>query len=355
MKKLFIISSLITSLTMASTIGNVEVFNKTEGKNIKEFKVSTDVAVVDTGFSFGGELKLKDVKKKIDLLKDSSAYIKYQFPRIKKVDTSLKIDGSIKKIGIEGSATYTPIKDVKLKFNGKFDVNISNNNTMEHKKYEEDIFEETFGDVGNYLQDYDVNIEYTGVKGLKLSFSPFISHQYANEHKLAYGLKMDSIYTGVKGLNVASGLLLFNSTSNIGEFTQNEALFKVDNNIKYNYTIKNFTFTPEIYTMTKFKFWDTPSNVCVTINPKFSIMYNYINKLKISAGLEAPSEFLDLEESVKKLNISIKPNVGLEYNISKNLKFNGKIEVPIIFNGNVGRMMYKETKFNTEFGVKYMW
>lgn len=354
MKKLFIISSLITSLTMASTVGSVEVFNKTENKDIKEFKVLTDVAVVDTGFSFGGEFKLKDVKKKIDLLKDSSVYIKYQFPRIKKVDTYLKITGSSKDIGFEGDIDYSPIKDIKLKFNGNFNVNISNNVMMEHKKYEEEIFEETSGDAGNYLQHYNLNLEYTGVKGLKLNFSPFISHQYANEHKLAYGLKINSAY-GFKGLNVNSGVLLFNSANNIGEFTQNEALFKVDNNIKYGYTIKNFTFTPEIYTMTKFKFWDTPSNVCVTINPKFNIMYNYINKLKIRAGVEAPSEFLDLEESVKKLNISIKPNIGIKYNISKNLKFDGKIEVPIKFNGNVGRMMYKETKFNTEFGVKYMW
>lgn len=152
------LASLIAMTAVASgTTGKVYLGTGTESKfektiqehKISESKIGTEVKVKDTGFSFGGEFKLKDVKGFIAApsyalaTKDSNVWAKYELPEIKGINSSIKATyKETTKLNLEGDVNYT-INGVKVGLNSnttlslKLEENLGEETVSEHKLYVE--------------------------------------------------------------------------------------------------------------------------------------------------------------------------------------------------------------------------
>lgn len=143
MKKTMLLTSLIAVAAMAvGTTGRVEFTGKTESTFEKgtnkteithkfgELKAETEVKVKETGFSFGGTFKVKDIPvfttktgkdaPKFELkksLEDTNIWAKYELPEIKGVNSSLKATyKDLTKLNLEADANYM-IKGIKVGIN----------------------------------------------------------------------------------------------------------------------------------------------------------------------------------------------------------------------------------------------
>lgn len=157
MKKTMLLTSLIAVAAMAAgTTGRVEFTGKTESTFEKgtnkteithkfgELKAETEVKVKETGFSFGGTFKVKDIpvfttkqdtpKFEIKNLEDTNIWAKYELPEIKGVNSSLKATyKDLTKLNLEADANYM-IKGIKVGINSNTSFPIITEETVDYGK-----------------------------------------------------------------------------------------------------------------------------------------------------------------------------------------------------------------------------
>lgn len=159
MKKTILLASLVASMTTiaAGTTGSVEFFNKNEHEiysttdhqfKVKEIGVKTEVKVKDSGLSFGGTFQGKDIvlplEKYLDdngktlhapdsFFNNSSIFIKYELPEMKKVNSYVKatINPKVERndkdelsfkagnVELEGDVSYKVAENTKVGLNSK--------------------------------------------------------------------------------------------------------------------------------------------------------------------------------------------------------------------------------------------
>lgn len=191
MKKTFMLASLIAMTAVASgTTGKVYLGTGTESKfektiqehKISESKIGTEVKVKDTGFSFGGEFKLKDVKGFIAApsyalaTKDSNVWAKYELPEIKGINSSIKATyKETTKLNLEGDVNYT-INGVKVGLNSNTTLSLK---LEENKK----LGEETVSEHKLYVEAKEASV----LKDVKANIK--LVHTYNTIEKNAKAIK----------------------------------------------------------------------------------------------------------------------------------------------------------------------
>ena len=159
MKKTILLASLVASMTTiaAGTTGSVEFFNKNEHEiysttdhqfKVKEIGVKTEVKVKDSGLSFGGTFQGKDIVLPLEnyvddngktlhatdsFFNNSSIFVKYELPEMKKVNSYIKatINPKVERndkdelsfkagnVELEGDVSYKVAENTKVGLNSK--------------------------------------------------------------------------------------------------------------------------------------------------------------------------------------------------------------------------------------------
>lgn len=204
MKKTILLASLIAVASMAAgTTGNVEFFNenKLETTPIKftaeKLGVKTEVKVKDSGLSFGGEFKVKDLGVPLatavheNLVNNSSIFVKYELPEIKTVNSyvkaTVKPNTDNKKFALELEAdANTKFNNLKIGVNTKTDLKVGElkDTTSTHKLY--------------------VEGEYAPVKDIKAEVA--VNHTYADAKVNYVSTKFEGAYKEVKDLELKGSI-----------------------------------------------------------------------------------------------------------------------------------------------------
>ena len=297
MKKTILLASLVASMTTiaAGTTGSVEFFNKNEHEiysttdhqfNVKEIGVKTEVKVKDSGLSFGGTFQGKDIVLPLEnyvddngktlhatdsFFNNSSIFVKYELPEMKKVNSYIKatINPKVERndkdelsfkagnVELEGDVSYKVAENAKVGLNSKtvfpFEKkyewqNYGANVISTHKLYFDAKKINSFKDVNaglelqhSYDKDSSHAIKYVGLnaKGtyvvspnLDITGKFNFRYQFNGEsefkdlldgEKITLGRKdymhsyeLDAKYTGIKDLELTGGAfvqhLFFNET-----------------------------------------------------------------------------------------------------------------------------------------------
>lgn len=148
MKKLFLLSLVASIASVAATTGHVKAFNENSTDFAKDAKVhegvkttkstfglETEVKVADSGFSFGGLVKAKELgiftpvsvnDVKTTVKAESSVWAKYELPELMGVNSYVKAKYATKgETVFEADANYKVLENVKVGLNTITTVNFT--------------------------------------------------------------------------------------------------------------------------------------------------------------------------------------------------------------------------------------
>ncbi|WP_311678803.1 hypothetical protein [Sneathia vaginalis] len=220
---------------------------------------------------------------------------------------------------------YDNIKDLKI--DGKADFTVNVNGANEYKDF-------TFGDYKledfgmgdrifsipvDFVHSYNAKLTYTGVKNLKLSVAPFVSHMRISDgDDVVYGTSLKAEYKMLNdkltltGKSLLSGYSVFSNNKNL----YNHGIISFNANVKYNYNVSD-------------KF---------TVNPEADAKFDtYI----IGDGTE--------------FHLVLTPKVAIEYKPTDSLTLKGSVAAPIKFYEYNGPFSYQEAQLKTSLNLKYEW
>ena len=440
MKKIFILLSLIFSL--ASTIkaettnGSVEVYNE----NLKDLKqdasdwdsnsnlgVKTEVKLPNYGLSFGANIKAKYLKKydpyvispynikstfKDDVLKNSTAWIKYELPTL--YDTSAYIktfydnydyfleknyEGTYNKISIEADASHKIKDKLNIGLNSTIEFHINNNHIhkedivySKHKVYvkgDYSIIKDIDAELGlshNWhsggLRNVFLNISasYKELKDIKLTGKIKLRHAFGNDDNLEYVLPQYRIARDLFGSFRKRNVLIHQKSSIpdicsfdlIGTYTGLkdteiiinpfiEHSFYDDDGTILTYGINaeaKYTGINNLVLSSKNSFIETNNNYSgvelklgfIKLNANAEYTYNLNDKLTFKPSLDLTNVvFIQRGEIYGELNIS--PKIIVEYKPIKNLTISGSLSPILVFDKGDNQFSSNNDKFNYRYSI----
>ncbi len=220
---------------------------------------------------------------------------------------------------------YDGIKDLRI--DGKADFTVNVNGANEYKEF-------TFGDyklkdfvIGDiifgipvdFVHSYNAKLTYTGVKNLKLSVAPFVSHMRVNhDDEVVYGTSLKAEYKMLNdkltltGKSLLSGYSVFLNNKNL----YNNGIIIFNANVKYDYNVSDkFTVSPEADAKLDLLIIDQQAEPFLTLTPKISAEYKATDTLTLTGSVEAPVKFEVNETSTKfeYKQTQLKTSLNLKY------------------------------------------
>ena len=264
----------------------------------------------------------KDKDAFVKGLKDVKASLEFKHNYAKKVT---KAGDRVDYVKGNVELAYDNIKDLKI--DGKADFTVNVNGANEYKEF-------TFGDyklkdfvIGDiifgipvdFVHSYNAKLTYTGVKNLKLSVAPFVSHMRVNhDDEVVYGTSLKAEYKMLNdkltltGKSLLSGYSVFSNNKNL----YNNGIILFNTNVKYDYNVSDkFTVSPEA---------DAKLDTYIT-----------------GDGTE--------------FHLVLTPKVAIEYKPTDSLTLKGSVAAPIKFYEYNGPFSYQETQLKTSLNLKYEW
>lgn len=424
MKKTLLLSALVASVaTMAATTGSVEAYNNSSTgfakgatvvdsvKGTKDtFGVKTEVKVVDSGFSFGGELKSKDAEifnaKLVNDLTDSTAWAKYELPTLYGVNSFVK--GQVKANGtltVEAQAKYKVLEDITAGLNSKTTFNLtealSGSNVMStHKVFVEgnyDMVKDIKAELGvkhNYtLAEANVpqttakevflmaKASYKDVKDLVLTGEVDFKHALTDDmvgfdfilddvkpqdnsstkkfelnsiYKHDY--KVSAVYTGVKDLKLTNTALVQHALMEKGTEWKSFVAYGLKTEVEYtgleNLTLSARTVFGGVTLLDK----DGKDSVgLVELFAAAKYNYKVTDKFSVTPSLSVDNIYAIADAKNFFTSLSITPKVAFEYKANSNLTVSADVNTPVYLDGTQAGFEYKSTTVKTNLNVKYTW
>uniref|UniRef100_UPI00288AF814 hypothetical protein n=1 Tax=Sneathia vaginalis TaxID=187101 RepID=UPI00288AF814 len=396
-------------VAMAGTTGSVEGYseNKTTYKKGSDFLtglkttestfgVKTEVKVKDSGFSFGADLKAKELKLFNTVTAEtilgnvkgnSNVWAKYELPELKGVKSYVKATYETKgTLKGEADASYKVLENITAGVNSETSVDLTKaleakNITSTHKVYVKGDYsvvkgiEGELGFIHNYTEPstsvqsvfLNAKASYDVMKDLKLTGKVNFKHKIN-----ATEVEEDSLLTGdkIKGEYLHSYLVS-------GVYTGVKATeLKLDafiehNHIKANEDALNFGFKPEVkYTgvenlvlSSKNVLGGTAAEIKANgvvkgyakLNANAEYTYKATDKVTVKPSLDVTAKFSEIKGTDFKAALEITPKVAVEYKPVESLTLSGDVAPVVKFSGDQNKFDYTETTVKSNFNVKYTW
>lgn len=410
MKKTLLLTSLVASMVaIAGTTGSVEGYSENEttyekGKTIVEglkektkstFGVKTEVKVKDSGFSFGADLKAKELAlfnaaTTVDTVLgnvkgNSNVWAKYELPELKGVKSYVKATyETAGKLKGEADASYKVLENITAGVNSETSVDlkaalVATGITSTHKVYVKGDYSVVKGIEGElgFSHNYDeakksvqsvflnAKASYDVMKDLKLTgkvnFKHKINATEVEEDSLLTGDKIKAdylhsylvsgVYTGVKATELkldafiehsqktAEGALSFGFKPEV-KYTGVENLVLSSKNvlggtaeIKANGAVKGYA----------------------KLNANAEYTYKATDKVTVKPSLDVTAKFSKIQGSNFDAALEITPKVAVEYKPVESLTLSGDVAPVVKFSGTQAKFDYTNTTVKSNFNVKYTW
>ena len=409
MKKTLLLTSLVASMVaIAGTTGSVEGYSENEttyekGKTIVDglkttkstFGVKTEVKVKDSGFSFGADLKAKElalfnaattVDTVLENVKgNSSVWAKYELPELKGVKSYVKAayetKGTLKG---EADASYKVLENITAGVNSETSVDLTDalakdKITSTHKVYVKGDYSVVKGIEGElgFSHNYDeakksvqsvflnAKASYDVMKDLKLTgkvnFKHKINAQEVEEDSLLTGDKIKAnylhsylvsgVYTGVKATELKLDAFIEHSQKD------NEGALSFGFKPEVKYTgVENLVLssknvlggTDEIKDDGKVKGY-------AKLNANAEYTYKATDKVSVKPSLDVTAKFSGIQGANFSAALEITPKVAVEYKPVESLTLSGDVAPVVNFEGTQAKFEYKNTTVKSNFNVKYTW
>ena len=409
MKKTLLLTSLVASMVaIAGTTGSVEGYSENETTYTKgaefinglkttksTFGVKTEVKVKDSGFSFGADLKGKELEVFKPLTAEevlgkvkanSKVWAKYELPELKGVKSYVKAiyetAGTLKG---EADASYKVLENITVGVNSETSVDLTKaleakNITSTHKVYVKGDYsvvkgiEGELGFIHNYTEPstsvqsvfLNAKASYDVMKDLKLTGKVNFKHKIN-----ATEVEEDSLLTGdkIKGEYLHSYLVS-------GVYTGVKATeLKLDAFIEHNHIADNndelrFGFKPEVkYTGVENLVLSSKNVLGGTaeikangvvkgyakLNANAEYTYKATDKVTVKPSLDVTAKFSEIKGTDFKAALEITPKVAVEYKPVESLTLSGDVAPVVKFSGDQNKFDYTETTVKSNFNVKYTW
>ena len=409
MKKTLLLTSLVASMVaIAGTTGSVEGYSENEttyakGSSIVDglkttkstFGVKTEVKVKDSGFSFGADLKGKELKvftglKAKDVLtnvKDNSkVWAKYELPELKGVKSYVKAayetKGTLKG---EADASYKVLENITAGVNSETSVDLTKdleakNITSTHKVYvkgDYSVVKGIEGELGfshNYteasksVQSVFLNAKasYDVMKDLKLTgkvnFKHKINAKEVEEDSLLTGDKIKAnylhsylvsgVYTGVKATELKLDAFIEHSKKD----AEGTLSFGFKPEVKYT-GIENLVLSSKnvLGGTAEIKASGTTVKGYAKLNANAEYTYKATDKVSVKPSLDLTAKFSKIEGANFESELEITPKVAVEYKPVESLTLSGDVAPVVKFSGTQAKFDYTNTTVKSNFNVKYTW
>ncbi|WP_308557770.1 hypothetical protein [uncultured Sneathia sp.] len=409
MKKTLLLTSLVASMVaIAGTTGSVEGYseNKTtyeKGSDFltglktteSTFGVKTEVKVKDSGFSFGADLKAKELKlfnaaTTVDAVltnvkSNSNVWAKYELPELKGVKSYVKATYETKgTLKGEADASYKVLENITAGVNSETSVDLTKalaatGVTSTHKVYVKGDYSVVKGIEGElgFSHNYDeakksvqsvflnAKASYDVMKDLKLTgkvnFKHKINANEVEEDSLLTGDKIKAnylhsylvsgVYTGVKATELkldafiehrqkdAEGALSFGFKPEV-KYTGVENLVLSSKNVLGG--------TAEIKNGGVVKGY-------AKLNANAEYTYKATDKVSVKPSLDVTAKFSEIKGTDFAAALEITPKVAVEYKPVESLTLSGDVAPVVKFSGTQAKFDYTNTTVKSNFNVKYTW
>ena len=410
MKKTILLSALVASVaSMAATTGSVEAYSKNEttythGQDfltgLKGTKstlgVKTEVKVKDSGFSFGAELKGKELEVFTPLtatdvlnnVKDnSSVWAKYELPQLSGVMSYVKATyetaGTLKG---EADASYKVLENITAGVNSETSVDLkaalaAEKITSTHKVYvkgdysvvkgiEAELgFKHNYNDADSSIQSVFLNAKasYDVLKDLKVTgkvnFKHKINAANVEEDSLLTGDKVtgtylhsylvSGVYTGVKATELKLDSFIEHSVD--APVTKGVLSFGFKPEVKYT-GVENLVLSSKnvLGGTAEFNGGATVKGYA-KLNANAEYTYKATDKVTVKPSLDVTAKFTDIQATNFTASLGITPKVAVEYKPVESLTLSGDVAPVVNFGGNQAAFNYTNTTVKSHFNVKYTW
>ncbi|WP_288862757.1 hypothetical protein [uncultured Sneathia sp.] len=295
-------------------------YNYAENSLVPSYSVTDDYGalVKSTHKIFVESEKDKDVF--VEGLKDVKASLEIKHNYAKKV-TKARDRVDYVKGNVE--LAYDNIKDLRI--DGKADFTANVNGANEYKDFTfgdyklEDfvIGDIIFGIPVDFVHSYNAKLTYTGVKNLKLSVAPFVSHMKVNNYDdVVYGTSLKAEYKMLNdkltltGKSLLSGYSAFSNNENL----YNNGIILFNTNVKYDYNVSDkFTVSPEADAKLDLLIRDQQAEPLLTLTPKVAVEYKPIDSLTLKGSVAAPIKFYEHSGPFSYQETQLKTSLSLKY------------------------------------------
>ena len=408
MKKTLLLTSLVASMVaIAGTTGSVEGYSENETTYAKgsdfltglkttksTFGVKTEVKVKDSGFSFGADLKAKELtlfnavtaETVLGNVKgNSNVWAKYELPELKGVKSYVKATYETKgTLKGEADASYKVLENITAGVNSETSVDLTavlaaNKITSTHKVYvkgDYSVVKGIEGELGfshNYTEPstsvqsvfLNAKASYDVMKDLKLTGKVDFKHTFNGS-----SLDDDSLLTG-KSTGIYRHSYLVS-----GVYTGVKATeLKLDAFIEHNHIAVNndelrFGFKPEVkYTGVENLVLSSKNVLGGTaeikaggevegyakLNANAEYTYKATDKVTVKPSLDVTAKFSKIQGSNFDAALEITPKVAVEYKPVESLTLSGDVAPVVKFSGTQAKFDYTNTTVKSNFNVKYTW
>ena len=411
MKKTLLLTSLVASMVaIAGTTGSVEGYSENEttyekGKTIVEglkektkstFGVKTEVKVKDSGFSFGADLKAKELAlfnaaTTVDTVLgnvkgNSNVWAKYELPELKGVKSYVKATyETAGKLKGEADASYKVLENITAGVNSETSVDlkdtlVATGITSTHKVYVKGDYSVVKGIEGElgFSHNYDkadksvqsvflnAKASYDVMKDLKLTGKVNFKHKIN-----ATEVEEDSLLTGdkIKG-NYLHSYLVSGVYTGVKATELKLDAFIEHNHIKADEDALNFGFKPEVkYTGVENLVLSSKNVLGGTaeikadgevkgyakLNANAEYTYKATDKVTVKPSLDVTAKFSKIKGANFDAALEITPKVAVEYKPVESLTLSGDVAPVVNFSGDQGEFKYTKTTVKSNFNVKYTW
>ena len=219
---------------------------------------------------------------------------------------------------------YDGIKDLRI--DGKSDFTVNLNGANEYKDF-------TFGDYKledfgmgdiifgipvDFVHSYNAKLTYTGVKNLKLSVTPFVSHMRVrhDDNDVVYGTSLKAEYKMLNdkltltGKSLLSGYSAFSNNEN----SYNNAIILFNANVKYDYNVSDkFTVSPEADAKFDTYITEDGTEFHLVLTPKVAVEYKPTDSLTLKGSIAAPIKFYEYNGPFSYQEAQLKTSLNLKY------------------------------------------
>ena len=262
--------------------------------------------------------------------KDKDVFVK----GLKDVKASLEIKHNYAKVAatpgarvdyVKGNVelAYDGIKDLRI--DGKADFTVNVNGANEYKEFtfgdykleDFEIGDMIFGIPVDFVHSYNAKLTYTGVKNLKLSVAPFVSHMRESHYDdVVYGTSLKAEYKMLNdkltltGKSLLSGYSAFSNNKN----SYNNGIILFNANVKYDYNVSDkFTVSPEADAKFDTYITEDGTEFHLVLTPKVAVEYKPTDSLTLKGSVAAPIKFYEYNGPFSYQEAQLKTSLNLKY------------------------------------------
>ena len=218
---------------------------------------------------------------------------------------------------------YDGIKDLRIDGKADFTVNVNGANEYkdftfgDYKLEDFEIGDMIFGIPVDFVHSYNAKLTYTGVKNLKLSVAPFVSHMRVNhDDEVVYGTSLKAEYKMLNdkltltGKSLLSGYSVFSNNKNL----YNHGIILFNANVKYDYNVSDkFTVSPEADAKLDTYITSDGTEFHLVLTPKVAIEYKPTDSLTLKGSVAAPIKFYEYNGPFSYQEAQLKTSLNLKY------------------------------------------